>query len=205
MALLLYYSCWSWLPRQTTGQPLAFEPKLRHLWMGRSRASQISRPPRLTPSQRPFRRLRGGICAQYLRGENESACSSSRSDYPGFSCRKRLSFRSRCRLVGENPETYTFSDRFRNPYGTSLNDTSAEYSTIRELITGSPHVQESVAYPFLSADAEILEQLFEDPHGTVRFSGVASDSGSCESEITTETAFLWFAALALYQELGGEL
>ena len=63
-------------------------------------------------------------------------------------------------------------------------------------------VDEDVSFPFLQKDAKMIESLLANASGAIRLDG---SDGNADIPLTSEIIYSWFAALALYQSLGGNL
>lgn len=85
--------------------------------------------------------------------------------------------------------TYDLSDRF-------------DYFDVNTDVAGSGEVLEHVSFRFFRKDLEMLERLLANPSGTVRLDG---SDGNEDFQLTDDVISSWFAALALYQSLGGDL
>ena len=84
---------------------------------------------------------------------------------------------------------YDFSDRF-------------SYFDVDTDVFSGGTVYESVFFPFLEEDSEAVEHLLAAGSGTVRLAG---SDGIEDISLSKDEVTRIFAALALFQELGGSL
>jgi hypothetical protein len=93
-----------------------------------------------------------------------------------------------------------------------VSDTTYDLSRFGDLdvstdVLNGGRVHEFVTFPFIPRDVEIITSLVNNPPGTFTNVGIIrieGSDGSVDLKLTGDTADYWIAALALFQELGGD-